>query len=77
MNTNAWLNNSYFYAPYFFQMSCESLSKSSSMLSELERKITERDPYTDESPYEKIELFWPIEMLKVLFLIGIIFVWYL
>jgi len=46
------------------KMSCESLSKSSSMLAELERKITERDPYTDESPYEKIELFWPIEMLK-------------
>lgn len=30
----------------------------------LEGHITKIDPYTDESPYEKIQLYWPLEVLK-------------
>ncbi|XP_059177527.1 uncharacterized protein LOC131956913 [Physella acuta] len=42
----------------------ESTEKSGELIKELEHYITLRDDETDESPFEKIVVSWPIEMLQ-------------
>ncbi|XP_012941068.1 uncharacterized protein LOC101859584 [Aplysia californica] len=44
---------------------CDSRIEEGNFLRDLETYIIKRDVDTDESPFEKIQLFWPIEMLKV------------
>ncbi|KAK6993525.1 hypothetical protein BgiMline_010077 [Biomphalaria glabrata] len=45
-------------------LSAESAEKAEKFLRDLEHYVTQRDDETDESPYEKIVLSYPIEMLK-------------
>ncbi|KAH9510100.1 hypothetical protein Btru_043475 [Bulinus truncatus] len=46
------------------QFSAESPEKAEKFLRDVEKYVTLRDDETDESPFEKIVLSWPIEMLK-------------
>ncbi|CAG5120243.1 unnamed protein product [Candidula unifasciata] len=43
----------------------DSLENLESFLKKLELVITARDEETDESPFEKVQLQWPLEMLEV------------
>lgn len=49
-------------------MRAESAEKSGELIKDLEHYVTLRDDETDESPFEKIVVSWPIEMLQVNYL---------